>query len=90
MKAWINATSTSIKYMNVAKAMDTGEKPQPIPVLMFEKMKMSEIRQLIMICPASILAKRRMINANGLVKIERISTGIIITFTPCGTGGQKI
>jgi hypothetical protein len=27
MNAWINATKTSIKYINVAKAIETGEKP---------------------------------------------------------------
>src|SRR5215217_6084909 len=90
MKACINATNTSIKYMNVAKAIETGEKPQPIPVLIFAKMKISETKQIMMMWPASILAKRRMINAKGLVKMERISTGIIINFTKPGTGGQKI
>ena len=90
IKAWIKATNTSIKYMNVAKAIETGEKPQPMPLLMFAKMKISEIRQIMMICPASIFAKRRMMRAKGLVKIERISTGIMMNFTKPGTGGQKI
>ena len=46
-----------------------------------------------MACPPIILAKRRTINAKGLVKIPNISiTGIIGigTFSHVGTSGQKI
>ena len=70
--------------------METGENPMPIPVLIFPKMKMREIRQMIMICPASMFAKRRMINANGLVKMDKISTGTIINLIPKGTGGFRM
>ena len=74
----------------MVKAMETGEKPQPTPALKLPKMKISEIKQIMIMWPAIMLAKRRMINAKGFVKIPRISTGIIMGFTPPGTGGLKI
>ena len=51
------------------------------------KMKMSEIRHIIMICPATMLAKRRMINAIGLMKKLSISTGTKINLIPSGMPG---
>ena len=44
---------------------------------------------MIIIWPASIFAKRRIINANGFVKIPNISTGIKMSFTKMGTSGVK-
>lgn len=58
--------------MNSAKTTDTGE-THTVP-----KIKMSEIKLKMMMCPAVILANKRTIKANGLVKILSISTGIII------------
>ena len=47
MNAWINATKISIKYINSVKAMEIGEKPIPTPVLKPAKIKISEIKQII-------------------------------------------
>ena len=72
--------------------MDTGEKPHPAMVFIAPKMNMREMKLKIIICPATIFAKRRMINAAGFImKTPAISTGTKITFTRKGTpGGQKI
>ena len=43
-----------------------------------------------MICPAVMLAKSRIINAKGFVKMPRISHGIIIGYSAFGTGGNKM
>ena len=69
--------------------MDKGENPQPTPLFKSPKMKISDIKQMIMIWPANILANNRMINANGLVKMPRNSTNTRIGLTPTGTGGLK-
>ncbi len=54
--------------------MENGEKPQPIPLFSSPKINISETRQIMMICPATIFAKRRMIKAKGLVKTPMNST----------------
>ena len=74
----------------MVNANETGVKPIPATLLIAPKIKMSMIKQVMIICPATILAKRRMINANGLVKIPMNSTGTKINFTKKGTGGLKI
>ena len=76
--------------MNITNAIDNGENPQPIFALNAPKMNINDIRQIIMIWPAIMFAKRRIINAHGFVYIPRISTGIKIIVTPNGTGGLKI
>ena len=76
--------------MNTTNAIDNGENPQPIYVLSAPKINMSDIKQMMIICPAIMLAKRRIINAKGFVNTPKISTGIKIGFTPIGTGGLKI
>ena len=76
--------------MNTEKAIDTGENAQPIALLRPPKMNISEIRQIIMMCPASILANKRMISANGLVNTPRNSTSTNIGLMAPGTGGLKI
>ena len=48
------------------------------------------MKQVMMICPATIFANKRIINAKGFVKIPMNSTGIKIIFTNIGTGGLKI
>ena len=55
--------------------------------------KIRQVSTSIAMCPASILAKRRIIKANGFVKIPKNSMNGIIgtgTFSHQGTSGQKI
>ena len=67
-----------------------GEVPHPRPVFIAPKMKIKIIKLRMMMWPEIILAKRRTIRANGLVKIPSSSTGIMIGFTPNGTGGLAL
>ena len=76
--------------MNTVNPIEIGEKPHPTPEFNAPKMKISDIKQMMMMWPAIMFANNLMMSANGLVKMPRISTGIIINFTPNGTGGQKI
>ena len=78
--------------MNTANAMLSGEKPQPATALIDPKMKINVIKLKMMICPATMLAKRRTIKAKGLVNTPNNSTGnIMINRTTIGTPGyQKI
>ena len=72
--------------------METGDTPQPAPEVIFSaKINIIEIRQIIMMWPATMLANNLMINANGLINTLKNSTGTKINFTPMGTpGGLKI
>ena len=75
----------------MVNAMEKIEAPQPAYLFNPAKMKMSEMRHIIIICPATMLAKRRMINAIGLMNKLRISTGTRINLIPSGIpGGLKI
>ena len=76
--------------MKTENPTDIGEKAQPTPLFKEPKIKINETRQMIIMCPASIFAKRRIINANGLVKILSTSTNTSIGLTPAGTGGLMI
>jgi hypothetical protein len=90
MNAWIKATRISIRYMNTENAIEIGENPHPIAALSPPKININEIRQMMMICPASIFANNLMISANGFVNTERTSTSIRMGFIPPGTGGLNI
>ena len=76
----------------MVNANETGETPQPAPGAIFSaKINIIDIRQMIMIWPATMFANKRMINANGLMNTLKNSTGTRINFTPNGTpGGLKI
>ena len=75
----------------MVNAIDTGVAPQPIAGLISANMKIREIKQIIMMCPATMLANNLMIKANGLIKTLRNSTNTKIGFTKPGTpGGLKI
>ncbi len=74
----------------MVNAMDMGENAHPTPLLKLPKMKIKEIRHMIIICPASILANKRIISEKGLVKMLKNSTSTRMGFTPIGTGGLKI
>jgi len=76
----------------MVNASDTGETPQPAPAFIFSpKMNIIEIKQMIMMWPATMFAKRRMIKAKGLINTLKNSTGTRMNFTPSGTpGGLKM
>ena len=75
----------------MVKAIDTGEAPQPMAGLICAKIKIKEIKQMIIMWPATILANNLIINAKGLIKTLKNSTNTSIGFTKPGTpGGLKI
>ena len=76
----------------MVNANDTGVIPQPAPLAIFSaKMNIIEIKQMMMMWPATMFAKRRMINAKGLMNTLKNSTGTRMNFTPNGTpGGLKM
>ena len=75
----------------MVNGIEKTDVPQPAYLFKPAKMKMSEIRHIMIICPATMFAKRRMINAIGLMNTLRNSTGTRISFTPIGIpGGLKI
>ena len=67
--------------MKRAKPTDTGDTKTVL------KVKISPTKLNMMICPAVILAKRRIIREKGLVSIPITSTGIIIGANHTGTPG---
>ena len=70
--------------MNTVKAIDTGVKPTPATLLIAPKINISEIKQIITMCPATMLANRRIIKARGFINIPANSTGIKMIFTKKG------
>ena len=70
--------------MNIVNAIDNGEKPQPIDLLKAPKINIREIKTNDNNMPATMLAKRRMINANGFINTLRNSTGTKMSLTPNG------
>lgn len=54
------------------------------------KIKINDNKLKIKICPAVMFANKRIIKANGLVKIPINSIGTINNFKGPGTGGLKI
>ena len=66
--------------MNKTNKTDIGATAHPAPGLapLFEATKIKDIKLNIIICPAVIFAKSRIIKANGFVKTPKISMGIII------------
>ena len=91
IKACRNATSTSMKYMKTVNAMDTGEAANPNAGFIWAKMKIRDIKHMMMMCPATMFANNLMIRANGLMKTLKNSTRTRIGFTNPGTpGGLKM
>ena len=89
MKA-TNNSSAFIKMLNNTEA--TVSVPFSAGPMLAE-IKIRQVSTSIAMCPASILAKRRIIKANGFVKIPKNSMNGIIgmgTFSHQGTSGQKI
>lgn len=66
------ATNNSSTETNNASGTDANPKNGDL------KMKINEIIAKIIMCPAVTLAKSRIINANGFVKIPIISIGTMI------------
>ena len=78
-------TTISIMLINKAKATDTGATATVL------NMKINDINAKMIMCPAVMLAKSRIINEIGLVNIPMISIGIRKIFIGTGTPGiQKI
>src|SRR5690554_2138903 len=84
INAWINATSNSIRPINTAKMTDAGATAIEL------KIKIKQISDNTKICPAVMLANKRIASAAGLVNMPKISTGIISGLSHQGTGGLKI
>ncbi len=78
--------------MKTANATDNGENPHPATELIDPKIKINVMKLKIIICPATMFANKRTINAKGFVNTPRSSTGNIINnLTTIGTPGyQKI
>ena len=66
------------------KQLKRARNPILHPCLYRRNMKISEIKQMMMMCPAIMFAKRRIIKANGLVNTPSISTGTRMTFYKTG------
>ena len=76
--------------MNITNATDKGEKPQPAAELNAPKINIRETREMMMMCPAIMFAKRRIMRANGFVNTPNKSTSVKMGFIPAGTGGLNI
>ena len=67
--------------MKMTNSIETGARPSDL------KINIRHTRLSTIICPASILAKRRIISAKGFENILIISTGIIMGNSQKGTPG---
>ena len=89
----MNATRISNASIKIPNATATTVMEPLMTGPTFTVIKMIAIKLKIAACPAIILAKRRIISANGFVKIPKNSIkGIIGTgaFNQVGTSGQNI
>ena len=78
-------TKTSIRLINTEKNNDTGANS------ILSKIKISDIRLNIIICPAEIFANNLIINEIGFIKIPKNSIGARNNFIGTGSPGiQKI
>ena len=84
INAWINATKNSIKPINTAKKIEAGAIQSEL------KIKIKHNKDITKMCPAVMFANNLTAKAIGLVKIPKISTGIISGFNHQGTGGFKM
>ena len=91
--AWMKATRSSSMSMKIPKSTDMTVMEPLMTGPAFTVMKIMATKLRMAACPAMMLANRRIIKANGLVKIPNSSiigmrgTG---TFNHKGTFGQKI
>ena len=89
----MKATSTSTQFMKILNNTETTliDVLMAAPILAVTKIML--VNAKMMECPAKILAKRRIIKANGLVKIPKSSMAGIKGmghFKNVGTSGQRI
>lgn len=93
MNAWINATINSITFKNNVKGTETAA-PADAPATLSPFLPNTKIKPTnanTMMCPAVILAKRRIINEIGFVKTPKSSIGAKNIFIGTGTPGiQKM
>ena len=73
--------------MNTENAKDTGTNPQPTYLFNVPNMKIIQITLNITMWPANMFAKRRIINATGLMQSDMISINTNRHFTKNGTLG---
>lgn len=78
--------------MKILKPTETGINAIPATLLKPEKININIMILKMMVCPAKILANKRIANAIGLIiKLLKISIGTKINLIPNGTpGGLKI
>lgn len=91
--ACTKATMHSKQFMNTSITPLSTVIQEPMAMLTCIVMNMMDTKAKIMACPAIMFAKRRIINANGLVSTPNNSiTGIMGTgaFKNIGTSGQNI
>ena len=91
--AWIKATNTSTQFMKMLNSTDTMLMEVLIATPILAVTKMILVKAKIMEWPAKIFANKRIIKANGLVKIPNNSiAGIngIGHFKKVGTSGHRI
>ena len=75
----------------MVKGMEIIVEPYPIAGFICPKINISDIKQIMIMCPATIFANKRMINENGFKNKLINSTGTKINLTQPGTpGGLKI
>ena len=70
--------------INKEKATDTGA------IYMLLKIKIKPMSEMMMMWPAAMFANKRIINANGLVRIPNTSIGIKIGQMAFGACGKKM
>ena len=92
--AWTKATRSSRQFMNSSMTMLNELSPSPNPTPIDHPRKMTHVKLNMTACPAIMLAKRRIMSANGLVNTPKSSitgiTGTGYAFRKRGTSGQKI
>ena len=88
--AWTKATRSSRQFMNSSMTMLNELSPSPNPTPIDHPRKMTHVNESMTACPAIILAKRRIMSANGFVKTPNISIGIMSSFSGPGTSGHRI
>ena len=79
-----NATNNSSVEINNAMGTDNADQA------MLSFIKMIEIKDITIICPAVRFANKRINKAAGLIKIPAISIGIKIGYKAIGTPGGEI
>ena len=90
--AWMKQTKTSSVDMNTLIMTLTALMPRNTPIDLLATKKMMQTKDMAIACPAMILAKRRIIKANGFVKMPTNSMAGIRgkALRASGTSGQKI